>query len=74
MLMSLLTGLANTGTASAVTANSAKLRRRELDFMRVNFLSIGIESAERATLGTDGVDTLARERVDFPQRHLLFLD
>jgi len=41
MLISLLTGLANTGTASAVRANNAKLRRRELDFMRVNFLSLG---------------------------------
>ena len=33
-----------------------------------------IESAEQATPGADGVDTQARERVDFTQRHLLFLD
>jgi hypothetical protein len=41
--------------------------------MRVNFLSIGIESAGRTELGV-GVDTQAGERVDFLERHLLFLD
>ncbi len=53
MLMVLLMGLANTGTASAVTANNATPRTNELDFMRVNFLSIGIESAGRTELGVE---------------------
>src|SRR5260370_17672968 len=39
MLMVLLMGLAKTGRARAATAKSAAVRRSELDFMRVNFLS-----------------------------------
>jgi hypothetical protein len=42
--------------------------------MRVNFLSVGIESAERTAPGADAVDTQEGERVDFLERHLLFLD
>jgi len=41
--------------------------------MRVNFLSIGIESAGQTDWESGGVDTQAGERVDFLERHLLFL-
>jgi hypothetical protein len=37
--------LANMGTATAIAASRAMLRKKELDFIRVNFLSVGIESA-----------------------------
>jgi len=33
-----------------------------------------IESAEQTAVGVRRVDTRPRERVDFPERHLLFLD
>src|ERR1700730_1065363 len=76
MLIVLLIGFANTGTASAMGSSNAALRTNELDFMCVNFLSIGIESAAGAPAAArlDGVDTRARGRVAFPKRHLLFLD
>jgi hypothetical protein len=74
MLIVLLMGFANTGTASAVTASSATLRRNELEFMRVNVLSIGSSQRNERTWEQSRVDTQAGERVDFPERHLLFLD
>src|ERR1700747_269573 len=52
MLMVLLNGFANAGTASATAASKAILRTNEFVFMRVNFLSSRIESAaQRAVIG-----------------------
>jgi hypothetical protein len=45
MLMVLANGFARSGTVEAKAAASARLRRIEWDFMRVNFLSVRIESA-----------------------------
>src|SRR5580693_1594580 len=45
MLMVLLNGFASSGTVDTKAAASARLRRIELTFMRVNFLSVRIESA-----------------------------
>jgi len=45
MLMVLLNGFARRGTVEIKAAASARLRRIELNFMRVNFLSVRIESA-----------------------------
>src|SRR5580700_4333117 len=45
MLMVLANGFASSGTVETKAAASAKLRRMELNFMRVNFLSVRIESA-----------------------------
>jgi hypothetical protein len=45
MLMVLLNGFASSGTVDTKAAASARLRRIELNFMRVNFLSVRIESA-----------------------------
>jgi len=42
--------------------------------MRVNFLSIGSSQPDKRIWEQSGVDTQAGERVDFPERHLLFLD
>jgi len=39
--------------------------KKRIGFMRVNFFPLD-ESAEGTTPGADGVDTQARERVDFP--------
>jgi hypothetical protein len=42
--------------------------------MRVNFLSIGSSQPNERIREQGGVDTQAGERVDFLERHLLFLD
>jgi hypothetical protein len=61
-------GFANAGTASAKAASKAILRTNEFVFMRVNFLSDGIESAalqagvgQRELTRTWRTSTLARE-------------
>src|SRR5262245_42443749 len=70
MLMVLTRGFAKAGTASAITARRAKLRRSELEFMRVSSFPSQIESAAKMTSrGIDSVDTRARGRVAFPERH-----
>jgi hypothetical protein len=50
--MVLAKGFANAGTVKAIAASKAMLRRNNLAFMRVNFLSVRIESAaQRAAAG-----------------------
>src|SRR5271168_2260121 len=60
MVMVLANGLANAGTATAMTANNARERTNELVFMRVIHLSIRIESAANRT--ADGQTLLTRGR------------
>jgi hypothetical protein len=45
--MVFVTGFANAGTANAVAASRAMARTNEFIFMRVNFLSIGIDQPHR---------------------------
>jgi hypothetical protein len=63
MLMVLANGFARSGTVDTKAAASATLRRIELNFMRVNFLSVRIESAlllAQAERAEQSVDTRAR--------------
>src|SRR3984885_2247516 len=73
ILIVLLTGFANTGTASATTASNTTLRRNELDFMRVTFSIEDRVSRRLPAGGETEIDTRAQGRVAFPERHFLFL-
>src|SRR4029077_8932549 len=67
MLMVFVKGFANAGTASAIAASRAIPRTHEFVFMRVNFLSNGIESAALwAGVWPEGVDTHMGGRVLSP--------
>src|SRR5207245_11420619 len=48
MLIVLAKGFANAGTVKAMAASKAILRKNNLVFMRVNFLSVRIESVAQA--------------------------
>src|SRR5260370_13818775 len=74
MLMVLLMGLAKTGRARAVTAKSAAIRRSELDFMRVNFLSMFESAAPQLPRPDRMLDTHDGARAAFPEPHRLFPD
>jgi hypothetical protein len=59
--MVLLKGFARSGTVEAKAAARARLRRMVLNFMRVNFLSVRIESAASLPPQAEqSVDTRAR--------------
>ena len=62
MLMVLLNGFARSGTVETKAAASARLRRIELNFMRVNFLSVRIESA--ASLLPQAVQSVDTQAAD----------
>jgi hypothetical protein len=58
MLMVFAKGFANAGTVKAIAASKAMPETNNLVFMRVNFLSVRIESAaQQAAAGLDEVDT-----------------
>jgi len=73
MLHGLADGLGKYRQQPAQLPQQCNTSKKRIGFHAVNFLSIGTSQPKERRQEPMEIDTQARERVDFSQRHLLFL-